>query len=69
MRHPFSRYIQKPDSSHYKELQAISGQTGAPVAAIVRRVHGELLNWAKIRYFLGFDTMPGCAMSSSFSFI
>jgi len=32
-------------------------------------VHGELLNWAKIRCFLGFDTMSGCGMLSSFSFI
>ena len=28
-------------------------------------VHGELLNWAKIRCFSGFGTMPGCARSSS----
>ena len=32
-------------------------------------VHGELMNWAKIRCFSGFDTMAGCAMSSSFFFI
>jgi hypothetical protein len=32
-------------------------------------VHGELLNWAKIGCFSGFGTMPGCATSSSFSFI
>ena len=32
-------------------------------------VHGELLNWASIGCFLGFDSMPGCAISSSFSFI
>jgi len=31
--------------------------------------HGELLNWSKLVVFSGFDTMPGCAMSSSFSFI
>jgi len=35
----------------------------------IEAVHGELLNCGKIRCFLGFDTMPGCAMSSSFSFI
>jgi len=29
-------------------------------------VHGELLNRAKLVVFAGFDTMPGCAMSSSF---
>jgi hypothetical protein len=27
------------------------------------------MNWAKIWCFSGFDTMSGCAMSSSFSFI
>jgi plasmid stabilization system protein ParE len=32
-------------------------------------VHGELVNWAKIRWFSGFDSMPGCAISSSFLFI
>jgi hypothetical protein len=32
------------------------------------RDHGELLNWVKLVVFSGFDTMPGCAMSSSFSF-
>jgi hypothetical protein len=32
-------------------------------------VPGELLNWAKIKCFSGFDRMPGCAMSSSLSFI
>jgi chromosome partitioning protein len=29
----------------------------------------ELVNWAKIRCFPGFDSMPGCAISSSFLFI
>jgi MarR family 2-MHQ and catechol resistance regulon transcriptional repressor len=34
-----------------------------------RRVHGELVNCAKIRCFSGFDSMPGCVISSSFLFI
>jgi hypothetical protein len=28
-----------------------------------------VVNWAKIRCFSGFDSMPGCAISSSFLFI
>jgi len=33
------------------------------------RDNGELLNWATISDFSGFDSMPGCAMLSCFSFI
>ena len=44
----------------------------ATVLSIVRSraaVHGELLTWAKIAGFFGFDTMPGWVISSSLSFI
>ena len=44
-----------------------------PMATAVLTVlypdNGELLNWATISNFSGFDSMPGCAMLSCFSFI
>ena len=42
------------------------------IAFILPRIPQSManrLNWGKIRCFSGFDSMPGCAMSSSSSFI
>ena len=49
-------------SRHGRESQALRRSAQYPV-------HGELLNWAKNQGFFGFDTVPGCVISSSFSFI